>query len=75
LSLARRAKEERAAPERPADLAFFLASGESDGVTRRLISAVRDGSHSLASRPEKVMMPELYTLRRMSAYSDSGGGN
>jgi 3-oxoacyl-[acyl-carrier protein] reductase len=71
LAEARRVQEERATPEAAAKLALFLASGASDGLTGRLISAVWDDWRSLPSRLEEVMASELYTLRRIAV--DSSG--
>jgi 3-oxoacyl-[acyl-carrier protein] reductase len=71
LAEARRVQEEGATPEAAAKLALFLASGASDGLTGRLISAVWDDWRSLPSRLEEVMASELYTLRRIAV--DSSG--
>jgi NAD(P)-dependent dehydrogenase (short-subunit alcohol dehydrogenase family) len=73
LTLARRVKQQKVTPETAADLAVFLASDESDGLTGRLISAVWDDWRSLPSHLTEVMTSELYTLRRISADSSSGG--
>lgn len=49
----------------PAELAVFLASDESGGLTGRLISAVWDDWRSLPERIDRIMAGELYTLRRV----------
>jgi 3-oxoacyl-[acyl-carrier protein] reductase len=70
---ARRVKEERASPRAAAELAVFLASGESAGLTGRLISAIWDDWRSLLSNLDEVMASELYTLRRMTPDRRLGG--
>jgi len=67
LEVSKRAKEtEGTPPEVPADLAVFLASDESDGLTGRLISAVWDDWRNMSKvRIEKIMSRELYTMRRI----------
>jgi len=57
-------------PDRAADLAVFLASDESDGLSGRLISAVWDDWQRIASQIEEVMHTDLYTLRRIVKESD-----
>ena len=73
LALARRVKEENVTPEAAAELAVFLASEESDGLTGRLISAVWDNWRVLSSHMDEVMASELYTLRRITADTMLGG--
>jgi len=70
LALSRRVKEGRGTPfEVPADLAVFLASDESDGLTGRLISAVWDDWRSMSKEKiEEIMGRELYTLRRIDDF-------
>ncbi len=51
--------------ERAAELAVFLASSASDGVTGRLISAVWDDWAALAARREALANTDVYTLRRI----------
>ena len=59
-------KEKGATPlEVPAELAVFLASDESDGISGRTISAVWDDWKNMASEREKIMQSDLYTLRRI----------
>jgi 3-oxoacyl-[acyl-carrier protein] reductase len=67
LAEARRVKETGGAPiEGVTDLAVFLASRESDGLTGRLISAVWDDWKALtATRIEQIVGTDLYTLRRV----------
>jgi NAD(P)-dependent dehydrogenase (short-subunit alcohol dehydrogenase family) len=73
LTLARRVKEERMTHDGAAELAVFLASDESDGLTGRLISAIWDDWRSLPLHLGEVMASELYTLRRVTADSGPGG--
>ncbi len=64
LAQARRQKENGGVPlERPAALALFLASDESNGLTGRLISSVYDDWESM--NIAQVMSSELYTVRRI----------
>ena len=72
LAAARRTKKEGTSPHSAAELAVFLASTESDGLTGRLISAVWDDWRSLPSRLEDVTASQLYTLRRITADTVSG---
>jgi len=67
LDVSKRAKETAGTPpEVPADLAVFLASDESDGLTGRLISAVWDEWRNMSKeRIEEIMSRELYTMRRI----------
>jgi 3-oxoacyl-[acyl-carrier protein] reductase len=51
---------------RGADLALFLASPRSDGITGRLLSAVWDDWPSLPARREELAGSDLYTLRRVA---------
>ncbi|MBV9124696.1 MAG: SDR family oxidoreductase [Planctomycetes bacterium] len=51
--------------DKGAELAAFLASSESDGITGRLISAVWDDWHHLPARKEQMAESDLYTLRRI----------
>jgi 3-oxoacyl-[acyl-carrier protein] reductase len=48
-----------------AELALFLASEESNGLTGRLISAVWDDWQDLPEQVERIMASDLYTLRRI----------
>jgi len=66
LTVARRVKEkEGVTPEAAGELAVFLASDDSDGLTGRLISAVWDDWESMNGRIDQIMASDLYTLRRV----------
>ena len=54
-----------ASVERAADLALFLATDASDGLTGRLIEAVNDDFYSLSPRIPEIMASEAYTMRRV----------
>ena len=59
-------KEQGGAPlGKGAALTGFLLSGESDGITGRLISAVWDGWADLPRRWPEVEPTDVYTLRRI----------
>ena len=76
LAEARRVNEERPRPEAAAELAVFLASGQSGGLTGRLISAVWDDWRALPFRLDEIMSSDLYTLRRITMpMTASVGGN
>jgi len=47
------------------DLAVFLASAESDGITGRLISAVWDSWQHLPEHRDELRGTDVYTLRRI----------
>jgi NAD(P)-dependent dehydrogenase (short-subunit alcohol dehydrogenase family) len=51
--------------DRAAELALFLASAESDGITGRLISAAWDSWQSLPQRRSELAASDVYTLRRI----------
>jgi 2-dehydro-3-deoxy-L-rhamnonate dehydrogenase (NAD+) len=51
--------------ERGADLAVFLASAASDGISGRLLSAVWDDWAHLPDRREQLAQSDIYTLRRI----------
>lgn len=52
--------------EKPANLAVFLASSQSDGLTGRLISAVWDDWEGMdEAKIRSIMTNEMYTLRRI----------
>jgi NAD(P)-dependent dehydrogenase (short-subunit alcohol dehydrogenase family) len=58
-------KQEGGAPiERGAELAVFLASAASDGVTGKLISAVWDPWEEFSTRKQELNT-DIYTLRRI----------
>lgn len=48
------------------ELCVFLASGESDGITGRIISAKWDAWKSLPGRRQELMASDIYTLRRIT---------
>lgn len=50
-----------------ANLAVFLASADSDGITGRLISAVWDNWQDLPKRKMELQQSDVYTLRRIVA--------
>ncbi len=52
-------------PERAADLALFLASERSNGLTGRLISAVHDKWNELEFRIPELISGDAWTLRRI----------
>lgn len=49
-----------------ADLCVFLASGQSDGITGKLISARWDPWRDLETKREKLRKTDIYTLRRIT---------
>jgi 3-oxoacyl-[acyl-carrier protein] reductase len=51
--------------ERGAALAVYLASGASDGITGRLLSAVWDPWETLEARRDDLDASDVYTLRRV----------
>jgi NAD(P)-dependent dehydrogenase (short-subunit alcohol dehydrogenase family) len=61
----RQQREGGTAPEKGAELAVFLASAASDGITGRLLSAVWDDWRSLPARREQLAGSDVYTLRRI----------
>lgn len=59
-------KEEGGAPlDRGADLAVFLGSSQSDGITGKLLSAIWDPWEELPSRLDDLNATDIYTLRRI----------
>lgn len=59
-------KREGGAPlEKGADLAVFLASAASDGITGKLISAVWDPWETLSEHLDELQKTDIYTLRRI----------
>ncbi|MEE8346169.1 MAG: SDR family oxidoreductase [Dehalococcoidia bacterium] len=62
----RQKKEGGVPPERAAELAVFLASSLSDGLTGKFLSAVWDDWRSLPERITEVMSSDIYTLRRVT---------
>ena len=51
--------------DKGAELAVFLASGASDGITGRLISAQWDNWADLGGKREQLAKSDIYTLRRI----------
>lgn len=51
--------------KRAADLAVYLASSASDGITGKLISAVWDPWEELSEHLEEIERNDIYTLRRI----------
>jgi NAD(P)-dependent dehydrogenase (short-subunit alcohol dehydrogenase family) len=51
--------------DKGAQLAVFLASRDSDGITGRLLSAVWDPWPELAARKDELAAGDIYTLRRI----------
>lgn len=59
-------KAEGGAPlERGAELAVFLASSASDGITGKLISAIWDPWEKFPDHLEELKKTDIYTLRRI----------
>lgn len=59
-------KENGGSPlDRAADLAVFLGSSLSDGITGKLISAIWDPWESLPEHLEDLSSTDIYTLRRI----------
>jgi NAD(P)-dependent dehydrogenase (short-subunit alcohol dehydrogenase family) len=54
-----------ASPENAAGLAVFLGSDESNGITGRLLHAVRDSWRTLATHAAELAPTDVYTLRRV----------
>lgn len=54
-----------ASAENAADLAVFLGSGASDGITGRLLHAVRDDWRALPEHRAELAASDVYTLRRV----------
>ena len=53
-------------PEHAAELAVFLASAASDGISGRLISAVWDDWRALPQRRAELDQSDIFTLRRIT---------
>ena len=52
-------------PEHCANLAVFLASSISDGITGKLISALWDNYHDWPKHTKTLAESDIYTLRRI----------
>jgi len=61
--------EERPQPIIAADLATFLASSGSDGITGKLISAVHDNWPEWSEHADALAKSELYTVRRLDPFT------
>lgn len=62
----RKQREDGGAPlSKGADLAAFLASAASDGISGRLLSALWDDWAGLPERRERLAQGDVYTLRRI----------
>jgi NAD(P)-dependent dehydrogenase (short-subunit alcohol dehydrogenase family) len=61
----RQRQEGGASLEVAAELAVFLASGESDGISGRLISAVWDDWRNFAAYRDRLTSSDVFTLRRI----------
>ena len=60
-------KETGGAPlDKGAELALFLASDESNGITAKLISAVWDNWEQWPQRLDELSQSDVYTLRRIT---------
>jgi NAD(P)-dependent dehydrogenase (short-subunit alcohol dehydrogenase family) len=58
-------KEGGAPMDKGAELAVFLASAASDGITGKLLSAIWDDWRNLPSKREQLVGSDIYTLRRI----------
>ena len=52
-------------PEKAAQLALFLASEDSDGITGKLLSAVWDDYQNFPKRLDEVKETQIYTVKRI----------
>jgi NAD(P)-dependent dehydrogenase (short-subunit alcohol dehydrogenase family) len=58
-------KDGGAPMDKGAELAVFLASAASDGITGKLLSAIWDDWRTLPEKREQLMATDIYTLRRI----------
>lgn len=58
-------KEGGVPPEKVGELAVFLASSKSDGLSGRLISLLWDGWQDIPQHLDKIMTSDIYTMRRI----------
>ena len=66
LQKAMRQKEDGGTPpEKSAELAVFLASSDSDGLTGRVLSAVWDNWRDIPKNLDEIMGTDIYTMRRI----------
>jgi hypothetical protein len=54
-----------ASPEQAAELALFLASPASDGITGRLFSAIWDNWRDFPAHKDELAKSDIFTLRRI----------
>jgi NAD(P)-dependent dehydrogenase (short-subunit alcohol dehydrogenase family) len=59
-------------PEKVAELAVFLASSRSDGLSGRLVSLLWDDWREIPKHLDKIMPSDIYTMRRIVP-KDRGG--
>jgi 3-oxoacyl-[acyl-carrier protein] reductase len=52
-------------PEKAAELAVFLASSKSDGLSGRLISAVWDKWQDIPNHLQELIKSDVFTMRRI----------
>ena len=52
-------------PEKVAELVLFLASSASDGISGKLISAVRDNYAGFPDHRDEIMNSDVYNVRRI----------
>jgi 3-oxoacyl-[acyl-carrier protein] reductase len=64
-ALKRKEKEANTIPIRPVELALFLASAASDGLTGKVINAVWDPWQSIPDHLDDLDKTDIYTLRRI----------
>lgn len=58
-------QEEGVPPEKVAELAVFLASSKTDGLTGKLISLLWDNWKEIPQHLDDIMSSDIYTLRRI----------
>lgn len=56
-------------PEKAAQLALFLASEESNGITGKLISAIWDDYQNFVKKLDEINEAQIYTLRRIDNHT------
>ena len=52
-------------PEKVAELALFLASSVSDGISGKLISAIRDNYNDFLKHRDEIINSDIYNVRRI----------
>lgn len=58
-------REGGTSPEKAAELAVFLASSKSDGLTGKLVSAVWDNWRDIPQHLDEIVSSDVYTMRRI----------